>query len=267
MVPWSSQFKNYISSIPVLRKLRPFPGSGHFLPTAVPQSPSTHSAGGESRIDEDFRNNRTNANQVNDSMKMPSNLTHVDSVTSPANKKSFFKRTDPSSNVDRNGSVSNFSKDPFTTKENKNIHINVAESTVERRPSIRYSNLHPNLYPNRTSSVRSCRRLKQIRNVNNAKLVPVSRFPFGCSVHVIDNSKNITQRSSNVATVSSLIQNDMPFVRRGRNKVQTVTGMHGSQNISRSLSEKLLSVKHNPVFEASRHSSDTEHSFKKGTLI
>ena len=271
MVPWSSQFKNYISSIPVLRKF-----------SAVPQSKSAYSLGltaysPETKVDEYFLNTSTNANPVNDSVKMANDLTRVDSATSPTNKKSVFEGTGPLSNVNRNGSVSNFPKEPFTSNENKNININEDESTVERRPSIRYSNLHPSLQPKsnvhpilqpkRTSSRRSCRRLKRIRNLNNAKSVPVSRFPFGCSVHVIDNSKNKIQRSSNVATVPSPKQNDLPVARSGRNQIQPGPGMHVSQNISRSLSEKLLSVRHNPVIAASRHSSDLEHSFIKGRII
>ena len=257
MVPLSSQFKNYISSIPLLRKLQPF--------VAVPKSPSAYSLEEESEVDEEFRNNSTNANPLNDSVKMANNLPHLDSATSPTNKKSFFEETDLSSNIDRNGSVSNFQKDPVRSNENTNVHTNVAESTVGRRPSISYSNL--SLHPKRTSSIRACRRLKRIRNVNSSKAIPVSRFPFGCSVHVIDNSKNKTQRSSSIGTVSPRKENDLPMVRRGRDQIQTSPDRNGSgsENISRNPPEKLRSVRYNPVFEASRHSSDLKHRFTKGT--
>jgi hypothetical protein len=253
VVPLSSQFKNYISSIPLLRKLQPF--------VAVPKSSSAYSLGEESKVDEDFQNSSTNANPVNDSVKMPNNLPQVHSATSPTNKKSFFEETDLSSNVDRIGSVSNFQKDPLISSEITNVHTNVAESTVERRPSINYSNL--TLHRKRTSLIRAFRRLKCIRNVNTVKKIPISRIPFGCSVHVIDNSKNKTQRSSSIATVSPRKQKPLPLISRGRYQKQP--GPDRSESISRNPPEKMRSVRYSPVFEASRHSSDLEHRFIKGT--
>ena len=191
---------------------------------------------------------------------MTNNLSLVDSAIRPSKKKSFFN-----SSVDINGSVSNFPKVPFRSSENTNININLAKSTVRRRPLIPYSNL--SVQTNRRSSFQSCRRLKRVRNQNNAKLSPISRFPFGCSVHFVDNSRNNIERSSNAVTVSSPNGNELGLERRGRNQIQSDQGRHVSPNINRDPPETMSSIRNNTFSDNSRHSLNLGHSLPKGKLI